>query len=99
MRASDQDKESMFSLIRKWQASGMSQKTFCKEHDLRYHVFHYWYSQFRVSTAEGSSVPGRFIHLQTSSSTPDVFVEVNFTGGSSIIFHQPVSADYLKALL
>ncbi|WP_442345985.1 IS66 family insertion sequence element accessory protein TnpA, partial [Foetidibacter luteolus] len=33
----------MFSMIGDWQQSGLSQKAFCAQHGIRYHVFHYWY--------------------------------------------------------
>ena len=47
MQASQVDKDSMFSLINKWQSLGISQKVFCEEHKIRYHVFHYWYKRFK----------------------------------------------------
>ncbi len=45
--------EQMFSIIRDWQQSGLSQKAYCEEHNIRYHVFHYWYKCFRVSQLPG----------------------------------------------
>jgi hypothetical protein len=39
--------ELMFSKIREWQVSGLSQKAFCKQSNVGYGNFHYWYKRFR----------------------------------------------------
>ena len=37
----------MFSKIREWQESGLSQAAFCKQSNVAYGNFHYWYKRFR----------------------------------------------------
>ena len=98
MQDPHETKETMFSLIRQWQSSGISQKAFCEQHDVRYHIFHYWYKRFKDDRKIESPSAGRFVHLQTAIST-GAFAEIAFASGSKIILHQPVAADYLKALL
>ena len=47
MRRDLQVREQMFSMIRNWQQSGVSQKAYCEQNKIGYHVFHYWYKCFR----------------------------------------------------
>ncbi|MDQ6814061.1 MAG: hypothetical protein M3040_10000 [Bacteroidota bacterium] len=51
-------REQMFNIISKWQGSGLSQKAYCEQHNIHYHVFHYWYKCFRdlQSAAKGWSI-------------------------------------------
>lgn len=44
----DQDKTTrMFELVEQWQQSGMSQKTFILEHDVKLATFGYWVKKYR----------------------------------------------------
>lgn len=44
----DQDKTtSMFELIEQWQQSGLSQKQFIIEHDIKLATFGYWVKKYR----------------------------------------------------
>jgi transposase-like protein len=86
--------EEMFLIIEEWQRSKVSQKQYCREHDIAYHIFHYWYRKYRdrqtTSTASG------FVEIKRVPAGP--FAEFSFPGGSRVIFHQPVSIEYLKGL-
>lgn len=89
------NKEEMFSRIRVWQQSGISQKKYCLEQNIAYHLFHYWYRKYREEQTEP---PGSFIQLSSPVSSQIPFAEFTFPGGARILFHQPVSIEYLKAL-
>ena len=96
MQRSKKSKEEMYSYIRSWQQSGLSQKQYCTGQQITYYLFHYWYRKYKE---EQTSVPEGFIQLPApivSSSLP--FAEVAFPGGRRILLHQPVSVDYLKSL-
>jgi hypothetical protein len=96
MSNKEQTREQMFAMIADWKQSGLSQKQYCQQHELRYHVFHYWYKRFKenqTSSSVGSFVP-LTIHPSFSGHT-----EIYLPDGKRLIFHQPVSAGYLKALL
>ena len=41
--------------IEAWQATGQSQKGFCKAHDLSYHQFGYWIRKFRRQAEQDHS--------------------------------------------
>ncbi|MGH2563149.1 MAG: IS66 family insertion sequence element accessory protein TnpA, partial [Ginsengibacter sp.] len=92
-------RESMFRFIEQWQTSGLSQLAFCKENNIRYHLFHYWYKQFRDAQEPTVPVPKGFIQLKSLARETAVFAELAFPNGNRISFHEPVSADYLKALI
>ena len=55
----------MFSMIRQWQVSGISQIEFCKKKSVSYATFHYWYKKFRDSEVS-EEVVSSFIPLTVS---------------------------------
>jgi transposase-like protein len=99
MRSSEATKENMFSIIRQWQQAGLNQKQYCQQHNIQYHVFHYWYKQFRDEQQETATTHKRFIQLNTPTIAGDAFAELVLANGNRLIFHQPVSSDYLKTFL
>ncbi len=40
-------KQEMFSLVTKWQDSGINQRDFCDRHDLSIYTFHYWLRRYK----------------------------------------------------
>ena len=91
-------RDRMFELIEQWQQSGLTQKAFCEQHSIRYYVFHYWYRRYRmqhVVSNNGSS----FVKLQIAKPAGTSLVEVIYPGGIRLLFHEPVSSNYLKALI
>lgn len=90
----------MFEMIISWQQSGVSQKCYCVQHKIRYHIFHYWYKSFRNSQAVRTEPT--FIPLQIKPSQPintNAGIELLLTDGRRILFNQPVSADFIKAII
>ena len=95
MRSKDVQQR-MFSYIDQWQQSGLSQKAFCQKVKLPYHIFHYWYKRYRNTASEPAS---SFIQLNVSTPSAAFHAELILADGKRVLFHQPVSADYLKALI
>jgi hypothetical protein len=91
----------MFAMISLWQQSGLTQKAYCEEHGVRYHVFHYWYKCFRdlQSPAKDEGFIPLKIQPSNSVNTCCAHVELLLADGKRLLFHQPVSSDYLKALI
>jgi hypothetical protein len=89
-------RELMFSKIREWQESGLSQAAFCKQSNVAYGNFHYWYKRFRNVDSPAKS---GFAPLQISSIETSIFASVIFSSGHTIQLHQPVHPDFLKELL
>jgi hypothetical protein len=87
--------EEMFFTIRKWQQTNLSQKDYCRQHNIEYHIFHYWYRKFR--SAQPASADNKFVQVSAVMSNT-LFAEFVFDNGRRVVFHQEVSADYLKSL-
>ncbi len=89
----------MFKLIEQWRQSDLTQNAFCEQQSVRYHVFHYWYKRYREQHAGPQSNVASFVKLQIAKAASSGSVEVYYPGGTRIIFHEPVSSSYLKALI
>src|SRR3954469_13389101 len=107
MQYSEETQQQMFSMIESWQHSSLNQKAWCEQHSITYHVFHYWYKKYKDIQLSEDKKAG-FIALQvkppSSSAAPltlpaGVHTEIVLVDGRPLLFHQPVSADYLKALI
>jgi hypothetical protein len=101
MQKDEATREQMFEMILTWQQSGLSQKSFCEQNAIRYHVFHYWYKCFR--DLQSNTKPEGFIPIKIQRSiianTFSAHAELVFPDGKRVLFHQPVSSDYLKHLI
>jgi hypothetical protein len=89
-------RELMFSKIKEWQVSGLSQKAFCKQANVGYGNFHYWYKRF-LNIDPPAQVG--FAPLQISDLGNGIFASVLFSNGHTIQLHHAVHPDYLKELL
>jgi len=106
MQYSNEVQQQMFSMIESWQQSGIHQKAFCEQQGIRYHVFHYWYKKYRdtqLSDKQAGFIP---LQLPPAPAVTDPIIaatgahtEIVLPDGRRLLFHQPVSADYLKALI
>ena len=110
MQSKEEIRKQKFLMVEAWQQSGLSQKAWCIRESIAYHSFHYWYKKYRTvhSIAIRSSVGGvadkncEFIPLQVQSSVHRQTygsVELLLTDGRRLLFHSPVSSDYLKAII
>ena len=96
MKSKDDVQQQMFNYIAQWQQSNLTQKAFCQQVNLSYHIFHYWYKRYRNKKMKPSSP---FIKLDLSSPSVVSHAELILADGKRLLFHQPVSADYLKVLI
>lgn len=83
------------TIITDWQRSKLNQKQYCLQNKIAYHVFHYLYKRYRTRQADESHsfTPVSIQPHNTGN------VELHLPDGRRIVFYQPVSPDYLKALL
>jgi hypothetical protein len=94
----------MFKVIEQWQQSELTQKAYCEQQTIKYHVFHYWYKRYRQEhpIAIGSGVDNNnssFVKLQIAKPVTASAVEIHFPSGIRLFFHEPVSSNYLKTLI
>jgi transposase-like protein len=96
MQSKEAAKHQMYAMIEQWQQSGLSQKAWCLQSGVSYHIFHYWYKRYRDknNTATGSS----FAELKVQPPVESC-VELLLPDGKRLLFHQPVSSDFLKAII
>src|SRR3954467_9151313 len=103
MQHGEQVKEQMYAHIEQWKQSGLSQKVYCEQQRVKYHVFHYWYKLYRdqhqQAAQESESKPSAAFIPLTLNAFPaaTAFAELHLSDGHRLVFHQMVSADYLKA--
>lgn len=97
----DKDKqEQMYAMVGSWKQSGLSQKAYCEQNNIRYYVFHYWYKRYRDELAGGDSPA--FIPLDVNPAPSNAMcagVELVLPDGKRILFHEPISSDFLKAVI
>jgi hypothetical protein len=96
MPTDDSVREKMFANIASWQGSGLSQKEWCRQQEMPYHIFHYWYRRYREQHS-GPASNNTFVRLTVPAD--DASCEVILADGTKIVFREPVPAQYLKSLL
>lgn len=92
----------MFSLVEIWKGSGQSQISFCKEKNIAYHRFHYWFKKYNDLNAEEEvgSKDQSFSQIRVPSvNSTGGTIEIIYPDGRRVIFHQPVEASFLRTLL
>jgi hypothetical protein len=100
MRYDKQTQQDMLRMIGAWKQSGLSQKAYCEQNNIRYYVFHYWYKRYRDQ--QDAVDDATFVPLNVKPSTFPVSssaIEILLPDGKRILFHHPISSDYLKALI
>jgi hypothetical protein len=90
-------REQMFASIASWLSSELSQKQWCQDQGITYHVFHYWYRKYRDEHPE-STGSNSFVQLAVKPEA-GASCEVVFMDGTKIIFREAVPVQYLKSLL
>ena len=94
-------RNAMFLLIENWQQSGLSQKDFCEQQQVSGPVFYYWYKRYRTNhdTVALKEAKG-FVELRPDvTNSTGAAIELLLAGGHRLLFHQPVSASFIKAII
>lgn len=90
----------MFSLIEVWQRSDKSQQEFCNEKDIEYQKFTYWFRKYKAVHSPTGTDSKFFKQIKLKEqSQVSTHVELVLPDGRKLIFHQPVDASFLRALL
>lgn len=89
----------MFSKIRDWQQSGLTQKAWCAAHQIKYHIFHYWYKRYRNDPSPATQNQFIGLQIEPAAGASAAYIELVLVNGKRLLFHQPVNSDYLKALI
>ena len=90
----------MFSLIEVWQKGEQSQQDFCKEKDLDYNQFQYWFRKYRAINSSESRDSKFFKQIKVKDLPISTsLVEILYPDGKKLVFHQPVDVSFLRSLL
>ena len=96
MHATKEQRAQFLAMIKQWQQSGLSQKLFCTNNNIAYHVFHYWYGVYK---SEQKST-GTFLPVNI---TPPIAQEqITIKGNNGIQLQVPMtdkSVRFIKQLL
>lgn len=88
----------MFSLIEVWKTSGKTQIEFCKEKEIAYHKFHYWFGKYNRQSS--GPTPGSFTRINVNAQpVRSGFIELIYPDGRKLVFNQAVDASFLRSLL
>ena len=101
MQTGNEQRKAMLALIEEWHQSGMAQKDFYQQRNIPAHIFYYWHRCYRKQKGAlpKSKAISRFVELKPSAALTATNIELLLSQGHRIIFHQPVSAAYLKSLI
>lgn len=100
MNRDNEVQERMFELVEQWKRSNQSQASFCRERGLGFHTFYYWYKKYKRLNTPADLPVAPFVKLTVNSAAPaPAGIEVSLPNGISVLFHSPVNADYLKAVI
>jgi hypothetical protein len=96
MQAKKEQRAQKLEMIRDWQQSGTTQRAFCIDNNIAYHVFHYWYGVYRSEQKD----TGLFVPINI---TPAVNQDrITITGINGIQLKVPLtdqSIRFIKQLL
>jgi hypothetical protein len=95
-------RERMFEAISLWQQSGLTKKAWCEKNNVTCSTFHYWYKRYRVEGSNPSTDrhdEGGFVQLMVDPSSASAWCELVLRDGRKLVFRQPVSAEFMRALI
>jgi hypothetical protein len=69
------------SQIDAWQASGLSQQAFCREHSLNYPQFVYWRRKFRLAATGEPAANTTFVPVMTATCVPEGGLSLSLPNG------------------
>lgn len=99
MRNNTEVRRQMFEMIEQWKQSGLSQKIFCEQQLIDFHKLSYWYKCYRRQHNTPDNSKSGFVKLKIEKPVAAASIEIQFPNGRRLLFHEPVSSDYLKALI
>jgi len=88
----------MFSLIKKWHESGITQKEFCSQHDLSMHAFYYWLRKYKQAN---QSSENQFMPVEIRSPGNGAWgeIQIHYPNGVLVTLDKAVSLSRIKALI
>jgi len=86
----ENQRESMRSMIERWQASGKSQIQFYTDNQIKPTQFYYWLKRHRQMITPGVFLPVQVIRNKQSRKPIDTPIEIHYPNGTRV--HLPATA-------
>ena len=99
MKNKTEIREERLGIVRRWEASGLSQRKFSAQENISYQNLNNWVKVFRKQNMELPK-PG-FIKMaleENKISSETIFSEITFANGNCIRFYHPIEISQLKKL-
>jgi len=99
MKNKTEIREERFGIVRRWEASGLSQRKFSAQENISYQNFNNWVKIFRKQNTELPQLG--FIKVtppENRISQETIFAEITFANGNCIRFFHPIEVAQLKKL-
>ena len=96
MTATKEQRDQFWAMIKQWQQSGLTQIAFCKQNDISYHVFHYWFKLYKLE----EKITSPF--LPVTITPPVTQQQITIKGSNGIQLQVPMTdkcVGFLKQLL
>jgi hypothetical protein len=97
MQTKKEQRDQLLEMISQWQKSGLTQKSYCVQNGIGYHIFHYWY---KIYKSEKEST-GSFLPVNITSSVVSQ-EQITITGLNGIQFQIPLTdkaVGFIKQIL
>lgn len=97
MQTKKEQRDQFLEMITQWQKSGLTQKNYCVQNGIGYHIFHYWYRIYKSEQKSTSS----FIPVNLTSSVVRE-EQITITGLNGVQFQIPFTdkaVGFIKQLL
>ena len=72
----------MLEMILRWKQSRQSQKFFCADNNIAYHIFHYWYGVYRAE----QNTTGSFLPVRLTTAIQQEQITIRGTNGIELKF-------------
>ena len=90
-------KEEKEAIREEWKRSGLSKKEFCKQKDISYQTFIWWFAA--ESRREKNRAKSKFVPVSVALSETGISTEIHLSNSRKVIFHGSVSAEMIQAVL
>jgi hypothetical protein len=85
--------EQMQVTVNEWQNSKLSKKEFCRERNINYPTFHYWYKRLKTPVSSG------FMEVGVAGEQRSGTCELIFPSGARMMFNDQPSVSWLRELV
>ena len=84
--------------LQQYEASGISKAAYCREHNLNYHQFSFWYRKFHDDEHKSSPFVA-LPHTGTNTTTGRAYPVAIDIGGITVHLNEGISRDTLKMVI